>query len=120
MFNSVIRQVEANCELASGFQAGFFSLCGLLLRLRLLYKWKHDLPPWREPEPDAVLAWVASQESTWDAREGESWQELRLNGLAVDPFDVERVNLFLQPRRFGLRSGIQPGPGPYLLPGRTG
>ena len=67
MFKSVIRQVEANCELASGFQAGFFSLCGLLLRLRLLYKWKHDLPPWREPEPDAVLAWVANQESAWDA-----------------------------------------------------
>ena len=74
MFSSLIRQVEANCELASYHQAGFFSLCGLLLRLRLLYKWKHSLPPWQEPEPEAVLAFIADQEITWEAREGESWQ----------------------------------------------
>jgi hypothetical protein len=117
MFNSVIRQVEANCELASGFQAGFFSLCGLLLRLRLLYKWKHDLPPWREPEPDAVLAWVANQESAWDAREGESWQALRLNGLAVDPFDVERVNLFLKPGGLAYGAGFSRGLAPTCFLG---
>ena len=32
-----------------------FSLCGMLLRLRQLYKWEHGLAPWREPEVPAVL-----------------------------------------------------------------
>jgi hypothetical protein len=117
MFSSLITQVEANCELACGLQAGFFSLCGLLLRLRLLYKWKQGLPPWREPEPDEVLAWIARQESAWDAREGESWQRLRLNGLSVDPFDVEKVNFFLEPGGLAYGAGLSRGLAPTCFLG---
>jgi len=117
MFSSLIRQVEANCELASYHQAGFFSLCGLLLRLRLLYKWKHHLPPWQEPEPEAVLAWIADQESSWEAREGEPWQELRLNGLSVDPFDVEQVNVFVRPGGLAYGAGFSRGLAPTFFLG---
>ena len=106
MFTALIRQVEANCELASSQQAGSFSLCGLLMRLRLLYKWKHGLPPWREPESDQVLAWVATLEAAWDAREGESCQELRVNGLALDPFNVEQVNAVLEPAGLVYGAGL--------------
>lgn len=117
MFSTLIKQVEANCELASSLQAGSFSLCGLLLRLRLLYKWKHGLPPWREPEPEAVLSWIAHQESVWDAREGESWQKLRLNGLALDPFDVEKVNSFLKPDGLAYGAGLCRGLAPTFFLG---
>jgi len=117
MFSALIRQVKANCELASSLQAGSFSLCGLLLRLRLLYKWEQGLPPWREPEPDAVLAWIADQESAWDAREGEPWQELRLNGLALDPFDVEEVNAVLQPAGLAYGAGLSRGLAPTFFLG---
>jgi hypothetical protein len=116
-FITFIRQVEANCELASSFQAGTFSLCGLLLRLRLLYKWKHSLPPWQEPEPAAVLAWIADQESAWDAREGEPWQELRLNGLSLDPFDLEQVNSFLEPGGLAYGAGLCRGLAPTFFLG---
>jgi hypothetical protein len=115
MFSTLIRQVEANCELASSHQAGSFSLCGLLMRLRLLYKWKHGLSPWQEPEPAAVLAWVADLESTWDEREGESWQELRLNGLCLDPFDVEQVNSLLQPGGLAYGAGLCRGLAPTFF-----
>ena len=117
MFTSLIRQVEANCELASGHQAGSFSLCGLLMRLRLLYKWKHGLPPWREPEPEAILAWIADLESTWDAREGEAWRELRLNGRSLDPFEVEQVNTFLKPGGLAYGAGLCRGLTPTFFLG---
>ena len=117
MLSSLISQVEANCELACSLQAGYFSLCGLLLRLRLLYKWKHGLPPWREPEPDEVLAWVADLETTWEAREGESWQNLPLNGQAVDPFDVEQVNCFLEPGGLAYGAGFCRGLAPTFFLG---
>ncbi len=58
-----IDQVNANCQVAAAGQAGQFSLCGTLLRLRQLYKWEHGLPPWREPEPAALptsTAWPAT------------------------------------------------------------
>lgn len=117
MLTSLISQVEANCELACSLQAGYFSLCGLLLRLRLLYKWKHGLPPWREPEPDEVLAWIADLEDVWDAREGESWQQLPLNGRSVDPFDVERVNFFLEPGGWAYGAGFSRGLAPTFFLG---
>jgi hypothetical protein len=115
MFSALICQVAANCELASSLQAGCFTLCGLLLRLRLLYKWKHGLPPWREPEPEAVLAWIADQESVWEAREGEPLQELRVNGLSLDPFDVEQVNAFLQPGGLAYGAGLSRGLAPTFF-----
>ncbi len=115
MSRTLIGQVTANCELANSLQAGSFSLCGLLLRLRLLYKWQHDLPPWREPEPDAVLAWIADLENAWDAREGEPLQDLRVNGLTLDPFEVEQVNAFLAPEGLAYGAGFGRGLAPTFF-----
>ena len=52
---TLIEEVRWNCDIASAGQAGHFSLCGLLMRLRQLYKWEHGLAPWREPEVAAIL-----------------------------------------------------------------
>lgn len=117
MFSALIRQVEANCELASYQQAGAFSLCGLLMRLRLLYKWKHDLPPWQEPESEAILAWIAHQEAAWEQREGEPWQDLRLNGLSLDPFDAAKVNSLLTPGGLAYGAGFCRGLAPTFFLG---
>lgn len=117
MFRALIRQVQANCELAISLQAGSFSLCGLLLRLRLLYKWEQGLPPWREPESDAVLAWIAHQESAWEAREGEPWRDLPMNGLDLDPFDVEGVNAVLTPAGLAYGAGLSRGLAPTFFLG---
>lgn len=116
-FADLVRQVRANCHLASSLQAGSFSLCGLLLRLRLLYKWEKDLPPWQEPEPDAVLAWVAQQESAWEAREGESWQELPVNGRWLNPFDVKGVNEVLAAAGLAYGAGLGRGLAPTFFLG---
>jgi len=115
--HALISQVKANCQLASSLQAGNYSLCGLLLRLRLLYKWEHGLPPWREPEPEEVLAWVADQESAWDARDGEPWQDLRVNGRSLDPFDVEEVNAHLKPAGLAYGAGFSRGMAPTFFLG---
>jgi hypothetical protein len=117
MFSALISQVAANCELASSHQAGSFSLCGLLMRLRLLYKWKHGLSPWQEPEPAEVLAWVADLETAWEEREGEPWQELRLNGLCLDPFDAGQVNPHLQPGGLAYGAGLCRGLAPTFFLG---
>ncbi|MGA2402714.1 MAG: hypothetical protein ABSG91_13580, partial [Syntrophobacteraceae bacterium] len=35
------RQVQKNCDISDARHAGVYSLCGLLLRMRDLYKWEH-------------------------------------------------------------------------------
>ena len=60
---TLIEEVRWNCDIASAGQAGHFSLCGLLMRLRQLYKWEHGLAPWREPEVADALDWIARREN---------------------------------------------------------
>ena len=43
------RQVQKNCDISDARHAGVYSLCGLLLRMRDLYKWEHRMVPGRSP-----------------------------------------------------------------------
>ncbi len=63
--NGFVQQVQANCRIAAAGQVGFYSLCGMLLRLRQLYKWEQGLLPWQEGDPKAVLDWIEVQEEAW-------------------------------------------------------
>lgn len=52
-------QVARNCLVADAHRWGYFSLCGLLLRLRDLYKREAGLEPWARVES------AASWRTTW-------------------------------------------------------
>jgi hypothetical protein len=114
---SLIEAVRWNCDIASAGQAGHFSLCGLLLRLRQLYKWEHGLSPWREPEGDAILEWIARRERTWDDLEAASWQALAWGQSAIDPFAVETLNDRLIPRGLAYGAGLSRGLAPTFFLG---
>ena len=117
MLQNFIHQVRHNCQHSSSAQAGLFSLCGLLLRLRQLYKWEHELLPWQEPESAEVLDWIAAQESAWDAMEDEPWDQLRWNGGSLDPFAVDDINLLLQPEGLIYGAGFGRGLAPTFFLG---
>ena len=113
----LIRLVRWNCRLASAGGAYYYSLCGLLLRLRQLYKWEHGLKPWQEPDPDAVLAWVAEQESVWDSLEDAPWQPLSWDGETFEPQEVEAVNRHLLPFNLAYGAGLSRGLKPTFFLG---
>jgi hypothetical protein len=114
---TLIEEVRWNCDIASAGQAGHFSLCGMLLRLRQLYKWEHGLDPWQEPEVDAVLAWIARRESTWDDLEAADWRNLAWGDAAIDPFAVETLNAHLIPRNLAYGAGLSRGLTPTFFLG---
>lgn len=114
---TLLDEVRWNCQVASAGQAGHFSLCGLLLRLRQLYKWEHRLPPWEEPEPGAVLAWIEAKEHSWDDLEGSGWRDLALGRSSVDPFAVEALNDYLNPRGLAYGAGLSRGLAPTCFLG---
>jgi hypothetical protein len=93
---TLIDQVRENCEICNARHAGTYSLCGLLLRLRNLYKWELGLPPWEEPDPAAALDWVAQKEQDWKRLANEEFRPLRLGRFSLDPLDAEAVNARLR------------------------
>jgi len=113
----LIGQVRWNCRLASAGGAYYYSLCGLLLRLRQLYKWEHGLNPWQEPEPEAVLTWVAEQERVWDSLEDAPWQSLSWEGETFEPQEVDALNHRLLPLGLAYGAGLSRGLKPTFFLG---
>ena len=62
LLETVVNQVVHNCNISDARYAGYYSVCGLALRLRDLYKWEKGLDPWVEDEPSKVLEWIGERE----------------------------------------------------------
>ena len=94
---SFTRQVLQNCDISDANNAGLYSICGLALRLRDLYKWEKQLPPWEERNSSEILDWIEAKENRWEAFAENDYQELFLFGKTFDPFDSDGVNVVLEP-----------------------
>jgi hypothetical protein len=110
--DELIRAVRRNCDISDALHAGVFSICGLALRLRDLFKWEKGLPPWQEGEPGEVLDWIGAREQHWDRLAGCDYEPLRLNGRSWEPFDTVGVNAVLSGRGLyygaGYARGLKP------------
>jgi hypothetical protein len=110
--DSLIQQVRRNCDISDAQHGGIFSVCGLALRLRDLFKWERGLAPWEEGDPAAVLDWIGAREAYWETLAGSEVGPISLNGRRLDPFDTESVNVILAPHRLyygaGYARGLKP------------
>jgi hypothetical protein len=115
--NGFIQQVQANCRIAAAGQVGFYSLCGMLLRLRQLYKWEQGLRPWQEGDPKAVIDWIETQEEAWTDLEQQGLQALNWQGRQVDPFAVAELNVLLGDEGLAYGAGLTHGMAPMCFLG---
>ncbi len=110
--NHLVQQIQRNCDVSDAQHSGIFSICGLALRLRDLFKWERGLAPWEEGDPAAVLEWIGAREAYWETLAGFEPAELAIDGSPLDPFDTAAVNAVLAPRRLyygaGYARGLKP------------
>jgi len=95
--DDITRQILHNCDISDAYHAGMFSICGLALRLRDLYKWEMGLPAWQESDSAEVLEWIESKENKWESYPENGFEELTIDGIAFDPFDTVGINAILEP-----------------------
>jgi Family of unknown function (DUF6866) N-terminal domain/Family of unknown function (DUF6866) C-terminal domain len=91
-----IGQVKLNCTISDARSWGFFSICGLLMRLRELYLNEHSLPPWESGPMEEITSWIQERERLWRDLESEELHELVVERVAHDPFDVNGLNTLLK------------------------
>ncbi len=91
------RQVQKNCDISDARHAGVYSLCGLLLRMRDLYKWEQGMAPWREPEPAEFTGWMEDREQYWEQIMEEEIAPLGFGSEHFDPYDMAGLNERLRP-----------------------
>jgi len=70
--NAITDQFLQNCNIADSQHSGLFSICGLALRLRDLYKWEKGLDPWIEKDSTEILEWIGDKEHKWDRLAGKN------------------------------------------------
>jgi len=95
--NHLQQQIQNNCDISDAKYGGVYSLCGLLLRLRDLYKWQVGLQPWLEPEPADLLEWVDAREQQWEKISQEDFQFLIIGDESFQPFEASAINTILRP-----------------------
>ena len=103
--DDITRQVLRNCDISDAHHAGMFSICGLALRLRDLYKWEQRVPPWEERDSAEVLEWIAAKEDRWETYADADFGEISINGKKFNPFDTDGINALLEPHNFFYGAG---------------
>ncbi len=101
----ITHQVLYNCDISDAHHAGMFSICGLALRLRDLYKWENKLPPWEERDSAEVLEWIEVRENRWEQYSQKDFVELSIDGKKFDPFDTIGINKLLEPKHLYYGAG---------------
>lgn len=95
--DNFIQQVKHNCNISDAQFWGYYSICGLLMRYRELYRTEHGLQPWNHIDNADVCRWIQERERLWLELEDAELQPVIVAGKSFDPFDITGLNAILRP-----------------------
>ncbi len=93
--DNLANQIKRNCDISDAKFWGYFSLCGLLLRLRELYKSEYNIKPWSSINQKDIGEWINAKEALWVKIEEDNFNNIDINGFSINPFEVSDINSFL-------------------------
>lgn len=104
--------IKFNCDVSDARYWGYFSICGLLLRYRDLYRSERGLKPWANISRTDIGEWIHTKEARWPELEHREFRSIPVFGKRYRTFDVAAINRALAPQ--GLVYGA--GYGMYMKP----
>lgn len=88
----ILPQVRRNSSLSDARFWGYYTTCGLLLRLREQYMFENGIKPWEKAESADIARWIGQRESLWKEMEGMEFSPIRIGGEEFGPFEADRIN----------------------------
>ncbi len=110
--DAVLQDIKFNCDVSDARYWGYFSICGLLMRYRDLFRSEQGLEPWSPVQREEIAAWIERKESGWSGLEGREFRNLTIDGSEYDPFDVTGINRAIDGKGYVYGAGY----GMYLKP----
>lgn len=109
-------QVKVNCDISDAKFWGTYSICGLLLRLRELFRHERGVKPWEEIPQEVISEWIAAKENLWHEIEESDFINLSMQKAEFLPFESEGINRLLEERGllYGAGLGIRMKPSFFL------
>jgi hypothetical protein len=108
----LLSDIKFNCDVSDAKFWGFYSVCGLLMRYRDLFRSEKGLKPWADIRREDIAAWIEQKEARWPELEQKDLSDLDIDGHSFHPFDVSGINRAVHDH--GLVYGA--GYGMYLKP----
>lgn len=115
VLDRILPQVRLNCLISDAGYWGYYSTCGLLLRLREQYRFEEGVPPGEPVDIKKVGPWIEKREADWQRLESEALRDIVIGKGGNDtygPFDAEAINTAIEGK--GLVYGG--GYGVYMKP----
>ena len=112
MLDILLKDIKFNCDVSDARFWGYFSICGLLMRYRDLYRSEQGLEPWSPIGREEIGAWIERKESCWSVLEGQGFRDLSIGGERYDAFDIDRINPAIEGDGYVYGAGY----GTYLKP----
>ncbi len=109
---TLVNDIKFNCDVSDAQYWGYFSVCGLLMQYRDLFRSEKGLKPWAEINRGEILSWIASKEARWPDLEEKGFRDLTIGGKKYNPFDVIEINHELKDRQLIYGAGY----GMYMKP----
>lgn len=107
-----LNTVKLNCNISDAKYWGYFSICGLLMRMRELYRSETGLKPWDPIPQEKIMHWIAEKESLWKELEAKELEPLHIEDYLFTPFDILEINLHLNNKGYIYGAGY----GLYMKP----
>jgi hypothetical protein len=89
--------VKYNCNISDAKYWGYYSPCGLLLRLRDLYKIEKGVKLWEKVPQKHVAQWIGERETLWEDIASLDFRSIEINRRKYHAFDVKEINSILSP-----------------------
>jgi len=112
MSDILCKNIKFNCDVSDARYWGYFSICGLLMRYRDLYRSEQGLEPWSPIDRQDIAAWIERKESCWTDLEGQGFRDLSIGRERYDAFDIDSINAALEGDGYVYSAGY----GMYLKP----
>ena len=116
----LLTAVQRNCHISDARHAGDYTLCVYLLKMREYFRWEMGYA-FHDNLPDGDLGdWLKERELYWQTIEDESFANLPIAGDSYDPFDIDALNVALNPHGLIYSGGFGYKHTPHFFLGRLG
>lgn len=89
---NLINQVKDNCNISDSQFWGYYSICGMLMRMRELYRHEANLNIWDSIPKQEISPWIAEREKLWLDLEELELKPIIIEDKVFDPFKANEIN----------------------------
>ncbi len=101
----IASQVKHNCNISDAKYWGLYSPCGILLRLRDLYRIENHFRPWEKIRHEKIGKWIDKRERLWQKLDTHDFQHIEIQDRLYQPFDIKGINSILTDHGFVYGAG---------------